>query len=72
MIPQEILETIVWSTHREKQMGGQMCGLPNYGVKLTSKEMGFEISTDGFRSQMGNKDFCMKAFELFLKEIKAI
>ena len=71
-IPKEILDTIVWSTHREKQLGGQFCGMPNYGVRLTSKEMGFEISTDAFRSQIQAKEFCMDVFELFLQELKAI
>lgn len=72
MIPEEILKTITYSTHRERPTGGQTCGIPNYGCKLTSKEMGFEVSTDAFRTQMGNREFCMSVFELFLSEIKAI
>lgn len=71
-LPKEILDTIVWGTHREPQKGGQQCGMPNYGVMLTSKEMGFEISTDAFRSMIAGKEFCMTCFELFLMEIKAI
>lgn len=72
IIPKEILDTIVWSTHRQKQVGGQSCGMPNYGARLTSKEMGFEVSTDAFRTQMQNREFCMSVFELFLSEIKAV
>lgn len=72
MIPQNILDTIKWSTHRPKQIGGQQCGISNYGVKLTSEETGFEISTDAFRSQMEGKEFCLTVFELFLQQIKAI
>lgn len=71
-IPKEILDTLKWSTHREVRTGGQQCGIPNYGVKLISEEMGFEISTDAFRSQGQGKEFCMTVFELFLQEIKAI
>lgn len=71
-IPKEILDTIKWSTHRQPQKGGQQCGIPNYGVKLTSEEMGFEVSTDAFRTQWQAKEFCMTVFELFLGEIKAI
>lgn len=71
-IPKQILDTLEWGTHRAKQMGGQHAGTPNYGVKLTSKEMGFEISTDAFRSQIQAKEFCMTVFELFLQEIRAV
>lgn len=71
-IPKEILDTIAWGTHKEVIRGGQHCGMPRYGVKLTSKELGFEISTDAFRSQIQCKEFCMTCFELFLMEIKAI
>lgn len=71
-IPKEILATIVWGTHREQQKGGQHCGMPNYGVKLTSKELGFEISTDASRSQYKAREFCLTVFELFLQELKAI
>lgn len=71
-VPQEILDTIVWGTHREKQIGGQQAGIPNYGVKLTSKELGFEISTDAFRSQLQAREFCMTVFELFLQEARII
>lgn len=72
MIPKEILDTIEWSTARKRPKGGQHCGMPNYGIKLTSKETGFEISVDAFRNQMDGKQFCMTVFELFLQEIKAI
>lgn len=72
MIPKKILDTIVWGTHRPKQIGGQMCGSPNYGVSLKSEDCGFEVSTDAFRSQSQARDFCLTVFELFLMEIKAI
>lgn len=72
MIPQNILDTIKWDTHRPKQIGGQQCGIPNYGVKLTSEEFGFEISTNAFRSQIEERQFCLIVFELFLQQIKAI
>lgn len=71
-IPQKILDTIVWSTHNEPIKGGQMAGMPRYGSKLTSEEFRFQISTNYFRSQLQNKEFCMTCFELFLMEIKAI
>jgi protein subunit release factor A len=68
-LQKEILETIKWSTAREPQKGGQHCGMPNYGIKLTSEEMGFEITLDGFRSQMSGKQFAMLVFELYCEEI---
>ena len=68
-IPAEIAEGLEWSTHREKQKGGQQAGLPNWGAKLTHKELGFEISTDAFRSQMQCRNFCQTVFELFLMEL---
>lgn len=71
-IPDIILKTIVWGTHRPIIKGGQQCGMPRYGVKLSSEELGFEISTDAFRSQIQCKEFCMTCFELFLMETKAI
>lgn len=69
-LSKEILDTITWSTHREKQMGGQHCGIPNYGVKLHSDEFDFTISCAGFRTMAGNKEFCMTVFELYLAELK--
>jgi protein subunit release factor A len=71
-IPDAIMEGLKWGHHREAQKGGQQCGMPNYGVRLTHQELGFEISTDAFRSQINGKEFCMAVFELFLSEIKAI
>ena len=72
MIPKEFLDTIEWSTHRPVRTGGQSCGMPNYGIRLISKELGFEISTDYWRSMYQNREFCLTMFELFLQEIKAI
>jgi len=73
MTKQEVLnhylQGIKWSTHRPEIKGGQHAGIPNYGVKLTHEELGFEISTDGIRSQYQAKQFCMTVFELFLHEI---
>lgn len=71
-IPKEILDGIKWSTYREPQRGGQHCGMPNNGVKLTHEELEFEISTRAFRSQIQAKEFCWSVFELFLQEIKVI
>ena len=71
-IHQKILDGLVWSTARQKQMGGQSCGMPNLGTKLTHSELKFEISIEGFRSQFQAREFCMTVFELFLEETKVI
>jgi hypothetical protein len=72
IIPQEILDGIIWKPYIEPPPGGwgQIAGWPPgyYGARLIHKELNFEIACMYYRSQIQNKEKCMLLFELFLSD----
>ena len=74
MIPKEIQELIKWECYPEDKhtLGGQHVGTIITGKKLICKEIGFEIATDNYKSQIKNMNLCLLLFELYLQEIKVI
>lgn len=63
---------LVWKPYSEWK-GGQMAGFPPgaKGARLVHEELGFEVAILYHRSQIMNKEECMKLFTQFLKNIKA-
>jgi protein subunit release factor A len=52
----------------QKQLGGQSCSVIDSSVKLIHKDLGFEIKSNGSKSQLKNLKFAMTVFELYLDE----
>lgn len=63
-----ILSKIVWEEYPKRNKGGQQCGIPRIGYKLTHPDFSFEISICEFRSALKNRETCLLLFELFLDE----
>ena len=68
LVKQQIKDNIVWSSKRPAISGGQQCGMPNYPIILTSKELDLEITIGHFRSQLKNREMAYLLFELALDE----
>ena len=54
---------------RRTQRGGQQCGLPNIGVKITHLPTGLTALCDYERSKMRNRDVCLAMLEWGLEDI---
>jgi protein subunit release factor A len=66
---EEILKTIKWSEYPERPKGGQSCGIMIHGVTLKSEELDFSVSVSWHKSQLKNKEECMKLFEAYVDSL---
>lgn len=72
MLPQHIIDGIVWSEYPPRQVGGQHTGRLHGGLKLTHENTSFECATCYVRSQHQTKALLLNLFELYLMELKVI
>lgn len=49
--------------------GGQSCGMPRQGVKLSCSETDFSITITWYRSQLQNKQMAVDLYKQFLEKV---
>jgi hypothetical protein len=70
----EIINELISKVKRERyppkiSSGGQSCGMPRQGVKLTCPETDFVVCVTWYRSQLQNTEQCYKLYKQFLEDV---